>query len=174
MYKIPLFLALSLILQAGFKPVVIKPNGKAFTGQNCAQGYYSSIERLDNENPAKVVNTRSYELKDLYGDNTPLNRTYGITFTVGGDNSAAHNVVSSTSILKDAAQKIISKCPNLGLVDFAVYRTSWGRTFGILDKDQIKEFSCMSDLYPNYKGGRGLMSFPSGIDFKWGYTSCSN
>lgn len=172
------FVIISIFLQGNSKPMVLKPFGKAFAGQNCQQGYQSAVERLNKENPARVVKTRSYDLTETYGKNTPLYRTYGISITVGGDNAKAHDVLFSTSILKEASQKILVKCPNVGLVSFGVYRTDWGRTFGVLGKDQIKEFDCISDLYPNNKGRRSRriipsgIDFPSGIDYKWGYTWC--
>ncbi|MGR3277305.1 hypothetical protein ACSYAD_19580 [Acaryochloris marina NIES-2412] len=133
----------------------------------------NAVERLNKEKPARVVSTRSYDLTETYGKNTPLYRSYGISLAVGGDNSKARDVLSSPTILKEASQKIIAECPNVGLVSFGVHRTDGGRTFGVLVNNQVKEFDCMSDLYPNYVGqSRRLIPIPPGIDYKWGYAGC--
>ncbi|UJB72335.1 hypothetical protein HRE53_27475 (plasmid) [Acaryochloris sp. 'Moss Beach'] len=75
----------------------------------------------------------------------------------------AHNILCSSAILNDTSHRIITNCPNIWTVDFAVYRTGCGRTFGILNNETIKEFDCISELYPNHKG-RGPA--PSGLEYK--------
>lgn len=157
---------LGVCLQGSY--VIIKPEGKIFSGDNCARGYENAISRINREESVNIAWSRTENLIETYGDNIPLNKPYQVILVIGGSSSKAHNVLTSHAILLDASKEILDNCPNVGAVSFAVDRSSTSVVMGVFSDEEIKHFECITNLTER----PGDKRFTPKTPWPWGYSWC--
>jgi hypothetical protein len=84
-----------------------------------------------------------------YRSDYPKDRPMYYHFALKGTNSGV--VLNSDNIQKDIAQKIISYCDTIAIVQFSQLQSSWVNTFGLLDDNKVGPFICIQFDYRNRK-----------------------
>lgn len=148
--------------------VIIKPEGKIFEGDNCASGYKNAISRIDREESVNIAWSRTEDLIETYGDNTPSNKPHQVTLVIGGSSRKAHDILASQAILLDASKKILDNCMNVGAVSLAVDGSSTHVLMGVFPDARIEPFRCISELTER----PGDLRFTPKKPWPWGYSWC--
>lgn len=130
--------------------------------QNCQSALTAALDQLERARNMKQIFVSDHDVSQTYS-NYPDGRSQGYVFAMEG--AAARSVMNSPKLMMSLSRTIIQSCNSVGMVTFAIHRSDWGYTIGLISDGQISFFECAEDF--------GINPEDTGQGLKWGIQYCS-